>query len=84
MAFSMNSNADAAKEREGKGTEQESVNIARIYSGKRVRIILTHCFQVISVVNGIGSLRLEINEQGQVSGTMVQFFFSHDDGFHRS
>ena len=67
MAFSMNSSADGAKEREGKGTEQESVSIARIYSRELVRIILSYCFKVSSVVGGIGSLRLEINEKGQVS-----------------
>ena len=81
MATSMNSSAGAAEEMGKKDNEQESVNIARMYSRKLIRIILSHCFKVTSVIDGIDSLRLDINEKGQVSCTMLQFFSSHDDGF---
>ena len=46
--------------------EQKSVNIARMYFRKLIRIRLPHSSKVTSVANGIDSLRLGINEKGQV------------------
>ena len=63
----MNPSSCAAKETEKNDMEQESVNIARMHLRKLIRIILSHGFQVTSVINSIDSLRLEINEKGQIS-----------------
>ena len=71
-------NSSVAKEMGKKDTEKESVDIERIYPRQRIRIILSDFFKVTSVVNGIESPRLEMNEEGQVSWPMLQLFSSHD------
>ena len=66
MASSMNPSSYAAKETGKKDKEQESVNIARKHLCKLIKRSLSRRFKINSVINGIDSLCLEVNEKGQV------------------